>query len=113
LWRQARHVSTWASSNRKLAYSPECVEGEFSEDEMSSIPPAKCQKLMLEAPAEGRTSFEVRMLEGEPDCPYNNVKDFEACYEKIGYRAIRGPWKFEFKVPSPAGGAGPEWEADD
>src|SRR5215212_6973780 len=26
LWRQARHVSTWASSNRKLAYSPECVE---------------------------------------------------------------------------------------
>src|SRR5215208_7392619 len=34
LWRQARHVSTWASSNRKLAYSPECVEGEFSEDEM-------------------------------------------------------------------------------
>jgi hypothetical protein len=80
---------------------------------MRSIPPAKCHKLMLEAPAEGRTSFEVKMLEGEPDCPYNNAKDFEACYEKIGYRTIRGPWKFEFKVPSPAGGDRPEREADD
>jgi hypothetical protein len=80
---------------------------------MRGIPPAKCQKLMLDAPAEGRTSFEVRMLEGEPDCPYNNAKDIEACYEKIGYRTIRGPWKFEFKVPNPAGGAGPEREADD
>ncbi len=80
---------------------------------MRSIPPAKCQKLMLKVPAEGRTSFEVRMLEGEPDCPYNNAKDFEACYEKIGYRTIRGPWKFEFKVPSLAEGASPEREADD
>jgi hypothetical protein len=80
---------------------------------MSSVPPGKCQKLMLEAPVESRTSVEVKRLEGEPDCPYNNAKDFEACYEKIGYRTIRGPWKFEFKVPSPAGGAGPEREADD
>ena len=80
---------------------------------MRGIPPAKCHKLMLKSPAEGRTSFEVRMLEGEPDCPYNNAKDFEACYEKIGYRTIRGPWKFEFKVPNPAGGARPEREADD
>ena len=80
---------------------------------MSGVPPGKCQKLMLEAPVEGRTSVEVKRLEGEPDCPYNNAKDFEACYEKIGYRTIRGPWKFEFKVPSPAGGAGPEREADD
>jgi hypothetical protein len=80
---------------------------------MSSVPPGKCQKLMLNAPVEGRTSVEVKRLEGEPDCPYNNAKDFEACYEKIGYRTIRGPWKFEFKVPSPAGGAGPEREADD
>jgi hypothetical protein len=80
---------------------------------MSSVPPGKCQKLMLEAPVEGRTSVEVKRLEGEPDCPYNNAKDFEACYEKIGYRTIRGPWKFVFKVPSPAGGAGPEREADD
>jgi hypothetical protein len=80
---------------------------------MSAVPPGKCQKLMLDAPAEGRTSFEVRMLEGEPDCPYNNPKDFEACYEKIGYRTIRGPWKFEFKVPSRAGGDRAEREAED
>ena len=80
---------------------------------MSGIPPGKCHKLMLKAPAEGRTAVEVRMLEGEPDCPYNNAKDFEACYEKIGYRTIRGPWKFEFKVPNPARGARPEREADD
>jgi hypothetical protein len=81
---------------------------------MSGVPPAKCQKLMLKAPVEGRTSFEVRMLEGEPDCPYNNPQDFEACYEKIGYRTIRGPWKFEFKVPNPpARGDYPEQESDD
>ncbi len=80
---------------------------------MRGIPPAKCHKLMLKAPAEGRTSFEVRMLEGEPDCPYNNAKAYEACYEKIGYRTIRGPWKFEFKVPNVAGGDRPEREADD
>jgi hypothetical protein len=72
---------------------------------MRGIPPAKCQKLMLKAPAEGRTSFEVRMLEGMPDCPYKDPEDFEACYEQIGYRTIRGPWKFEFKVPDPAGGS--------
>jgi hypothetical protein len=80
---------------------------------MRGVPPANCQKLMLDAPAKGRTSFEVRMLEGWPDCPYNNAKDFEACYEKIGYRTIRGPWRFDFKVPNRAGGAGPEREADD
>jgi hypothetical protein len=68
---------------------------------MSSVPPGKCQKLMLEAPVEGRTSVEVKRLEGEPDCPYNNAKDFEACYEKIGYRTIRGPWKFEFDASTP------------
>jgi hypothetical protein len=80
---------------------------------MRGIPPAKCQKLMLDAPAEGHTSVKVRMLEGEPDCPYNNAKDFEACYEKIGYRTIRGPWRFEFKVPNPARGDRPERESDD
>ncbi len=79
---------------------------------MRGVPPEKCQKLMLKAPVEGRTSFEVGMLEGEPDCPYNNPQDFEACYEKIGYRTIRGPWKFEFKVPIPARGDRPEQEAD-
>jgi hypothetical protein len=62
-------------------------------------PPKKCHKLMLREPAEGRTSFEVRSLEGEPDCPYDNAKDFEECYEEIGYRTIRGPWRFEFEVP--------------
>ena len=41
------------------------------------------------------------------------AKDFEACYEKIGYRTIRGPWKFEFKVPSRAGGDRAEREAED
>jgi hypothetical protein len=68
---------------------------------------------MLEAPMEGRTSVEVKRLEGEPDCPYNNAKAFEACYEEIGYRTIRGSWKFAFAVPNPAGGDRPAREADD
>jgi hypothetical protein len=72
---------------------------------MWGIPPMKCQKLMLKAPAEGRTWFGVRMLQGEPDCPYDNAEDFQACYEEIGHRTIRGPWRFEFKVPDPAGGS--------
>jgi hypothetical protein len=73
-------------------------------------PPKKCHKLMLREPAEGRTSFEVGSLEGEPDCPYD--EDFEACYEEIGYRMIRGPWKFEFRVPKGAGGDRPAREAN-
>ncbi len=89
------------------------TSGWFATGSTRSVPPAKCQKLMLKSPAEGRTSFEVRMLEGEPDCPYNNAEDYEACYEKIGYRTIRGPWRFEFEVPNPAGGDRPEREADD
>ena len=80
---------------------------------MRAVPPGKCQKLMLEGPAEGLSSVEVKRLEGEPDCPYNNAKDFEACYEKIGYRTIRGPWRLEFEVPNPAVGDRPEREADD
>ena len=68
---------------------------------------------MLRAPAEGRTSFEVRMLEGDPDCPYNDPEAAEACYEEIGYRTIRGPWRFEFRAPSPAEGDRQEREADD
>ena len=35
------------------------------------------------------------------------------CYEKIGYRTIRGPWRLEFEVPNPAVGDRPEREADD
>src|SRR5918994_5783269 len=80
---------------------------------MRSIPPAKCQKLMLKAPAEGRTSFEVRMLEGWPDCEaFKEEAAWQECMEKR-YRTIRGPWRFDFKVPNRAGGAGPEREADD
>src|SRR5215208_527931 len=80
---------------------------------MRSIPPAKCQKLMLKAPAEGRTSFEVRMLEGWPDCEaFKEEAAWQACMEKR-YRTIRGPWRFDFKVQDPAGGARPEQEADD
>jgi hypothetical protein len=80
---------------------------------MRSIPPAKCQKLMLKAPAEGRTSVEVRMLEGWPDCEaFKEEAAWQACMEKR-YRTIRGPWRFDFKVQDPAGGARPEQEADD
>jgi hypothetical protein len=71
---------------------------------MRSIPPAKCQKLMLKAPTEGRTSFEVRMLEGGPDCEsFKEETVWQECMEKR-YRTIRGPWRFEFKVPGPAEG---------
>jgi hypothetical protein len=80
---------------------------------MRSIPPAKCQKLMLKAPAEGRTSFEVRMLEGWPDCEaFKEEAAWQECMEKR-YRTIRGPWRFDFKVPKPARGDRPEREADD
>ena len=67
---------------------------------MRAVPPAKCQRLMLKAPAEGRTSVEVAMLEGMPDCPYNlDEAAWQACMEKR-YRTIRGPWRFEFKAPT-------------
>jgi hypothetical protein len=80
---------------------------------MRSIPPAKCHKLMLDAPAEGRTSFEVRMLEGWPDCEaFKEESAWQECVEKR-YRTIRGPWRFDFNVPDPAGGPSPEREADD
>ena len=79
---------------------------------MKSIPPAKCQKLMLREPPEGRTAFEVSALEGMPDCPYDNAEDFEACYEEIGDRMIRGPWKFKFRMPNEAGGDRPGRETE-
>jgi hypothetical protein len=80
---------------------------------MSSVPPAKCQKLMLKAPAQGRTSVEVRMLEGWPDCQsFKEEAAWQECMEKR-YRTIRGPWRFDFKVHDPARGARPEREADD
>ncbi len=62
-------------------------------------PPGKCQKLMLEAPLEDRSSVEVAAIEGYPDCPSGNVEALKACDKKIGYRRIRGPWRFEFEVP--------------
>lgn len=80
---------------------------------MRSIPPAKCQKLMLDAPAQGRTSVEVRMLEGWPDCQsFKEEAAWQACMEKR-YRTIRGPWRFDFKVQDLAGGARSERETDD
>jgi len=80
---------------------------------MRGIPPGKCQKLMLKAAAEGRTSFEVRMLEGWPDCEaFKEEAAWQECMEKR-YRTIRGPWRFDFKVQDPDGGARPEQEADD
>jgi hypothetical protein len=65
---------------------------------MTGVPPAKCQKLMLEAPVGGRTSVEVTMVEGQPDCPYSNAEAAIACEKKIGFRTIRGPWRFEFEA---------------
>ena len=62
-------------------------------------PPKRCHKLMLRSPAEGRTSFEVRSLAGEPDCEaIKEESAWQECMEN-GYRTIRGPWRFEFKVP--------------
>ena len=79
---------------------------------MRSIPPAKCHKLMLKAPAEGRTSVEVGMLEGWPDCQsFKEEAAWQACMEKQ-YRTIRGPWRFDFKVQDLAGGPRPERETD-
>jgi hypothetical protein len=54
-------------------------------------PPAECQKLMLQSPVEGRSSVEVRAIEGMPYCPYNRAKAAEACWAKIGERTIHGP----------------------
>jgi hypothetical protein len=64
-------------------------------------PPGKCQKIMLKAPLEGRSSLEVRVIEGYPDCPWDNVEALKACDKKVEYRRIRGPWRFEFEVPNP------------
>jgi hypothetical protein len=74
---------------------------------MKSVPPAKCQTLQLEGPLEGRTLVEVTSLEGMPDCRAAKPEGLEACFEKIGDRTIHGPWRFEFEVPDPAGGARP------
>jgi hypothetical protein len=80
---------------------------------MAYIPPAKCQKLMLEAPVEDLSMVEVTMIEGMPDCrSVNTLEALEACERKIGNKMIRGLWRFEFKVPDSAGGDRPPREAE-
>lgn len=68
---------------------------------MQGVPPASCQKLQLEGPLDGRSSLEIAAIEGMPDCPTEDAKAAEACYEEIGERWIRGSWTFEFEVPDP------------
>ena len=48
------------------------------------------QKLMLQSPVEGRSSVEVRTIEGMPYCPYNRAKAAEACWAKVGERTVHG-----------------------
>jgi hypothetical protein len=74
---------------------------------IQGVPPAKCQTLQLEGPLKARTLVEVTSLEGMPDCRAVKDEALEACFEKIGERTIRGPWRFEFEVPDSAGGARP------
>jgi hypothetical protein len=90
---------TWAISGGEGAYAV----GDWG-TEMQEVPPAKCQRLQLEGPLEGRTLVEVSSLEGMPDCRAAKPEDYEACDKKIGDKMIRGPWRFEFEVPDPAGG---------
>jgi len=71
-----------------------------SSGSMQGVPPADCQKLLLEKPLHGRSSVEVAAMEGIPRCPSGNAEAAEACYDKIGERMIRGPWRFEFEAPS-------------
>ena len=68
---------------------------------LTGVPPAKCQKLQLEGPVEGRSLMEVTRIEGMPDCSYGKVEALEECEHKIGDKTIRGPWRFEFDVPNP------------
>jgi hypothetical protein len=98
---------TWAISGGEGTYAV----GDWG-TEMQDVPPAKCQKLQLKGPLEGRTLVEVTSLEGMPDCRAVNPEDYEACDKKIGDRTIRGPWRFEFEVPDPAGDVNPAREAD-
>ncbi len=78
------------------------ASGDWWGTEIQGVPPAKCQTLQLEGPLEGRTLVEVTSLERMPNC--RSVKAAEAC-------SIRGPWRFEFELPDPAGGDRPPREA--
>jgi hypothetical protein len=72
-----------------------------SSGSMKGVPPADCQKLLLQGPLDGRSSVEVAAIEGMPTCPTENAEAAQACHEKIGDRMIRGPWRFEFEAPDP------------
>ena len=99
----------WTLSGGEGTY----LEGFGMSHTMSYIPPAKCQKLQLEAPVEDLSMVEVTMIEGMPDC--RSVKTFaafEACERKIENKMIRGLWRFGLDVPNPAGGDRPPREAD-
>jgi hypothetical protein len=67
---------------------------------MKAVPPAKCQKLMLEEPVEGSSSLEVTGISGMPRCPPEDAEAAEACYAEQKEKTIRGPWKFQVEVPS-------------
>ncbi len=90
---------TWAISGGEGTYAV----GDWG-TEMQSVPPAKCQTLQLEGPLQGRALVEVATLEGMPDCRAAKAETLKACDKKIGDKTIRGPWRFEFEVPDPAGG---------
>jgi hypothetical protein len=65
---------------------------------MKAVPPAECQKLMLEEPVEGSSSLEVTGISGMPRCPASDAEAAERCYDEQKEKTIRGPWKFQFEV---------------
>jgi hypothetical protein len=71
-----------------------------SSGSMKGVPPADCQKLLLQGPLDGRSSVEVAAMEGMPRCPSGNAEAAETCYAEQKEKMIRGPWRFEFEVPS-------------
>jgi hypothetical protein len=69
-----------------------------SSGSMKSVSSTGCQTLLLQSPLEGRASLEVATIEGMPKCP---ADDAEECRAEIeDGPLIRGPWRFEFDVPS-------------
>jgi hypothetical protein len=72
-----------------------------SSGSMKGVSSTGCQKLQLEGPLEGRWSLEVATIVGMPICPADAAEAAKECFAEIdeGPR-IRGPWRFEFDVPS-------------
>jgi hypothetical protein len=68
---------------------------------MKAVPPAECQKLMLEEPVDGSSSLEVTGISGMPRCPSGDAEAAEACYAEQNEKSIRGPWRFDFEAPDP------------